>query len=629
MEESHSQGPANQTDPESCVRLRKEPGEALTGAHADAVLSCENTGSRAPTSLTEAEGETGGRDNGKRPPGPAQSETRRTRGNSSHGSREIPAATRGVGTRVRSAKGPPPKADMHADGKSDRSVVPVKRPNKPGAAAAKADGSGGAEDVEGRDLAKENARQSPTLRTQCREGVSRGLPGVREAARRDRRARFTALLHHITSELLMDCFLSLKRQAAPGVDGVTWTQYEDGLEARIADLQSRVHRGAYRALPSRRTYIPKADGRMRPLGIAALEDKIVQAAAVKVLESIYEEDFLGFSYGFRPGRSQHQALDALWVGLTERKVGWVLDADIRGFFDTINHEWLLKFVEHRIADPRMLRLIRKWLKAGVSEDGKWTETTVGTPQGAVISPLLANVFLHYVLDLWVHQWRSRNATGDVVIVRYADDFVLGFQHRGEAERFLAELRERLAKFGLELHPEKTRLIEFGRYAAERRKQRSEGKPETFDFLGFTHVCGVTRTNRRFTVVRRTMRKRLTAKLHAVKEELRRLRHRPVFEQACWLGAVVRGYFNYHAVPGNRDSLVAFREGCMRQWLHALRRRGQRRPITWARLMAVADRCIPRPRILHPYPSVRFHVKHPRQEPYAGKPLVRICAGGAG
>jgi group II intron reverse transcriptase/maturase len=505
----------------------------------------------------------------------------------------------------------------------------MKPPNNPSAASAKADGSGGAEEVEGRDLVKENARQAPTPRTQSRDNVSRGLAGVREAARRDRRARFTALLHHITPSLLTDCFLWLKRQAAPGVDGVTWVQYEDGLGARIADLHARVQRGAYRALPSRRTYIPKADGRMRPLGIAALEDKIVQAAVVKVLESIYEEDFLGFSYGFRPGRSQHQALDALWVGLTEKKVNWVLDADIRGFFDTINHDWLLKLIEHRIADPRMLRLIRKWLKAGVSEDGEWSETKVGTPQGAVISPLLANVFLHYVLDLWVNQWRRKHATGDVIIVRYADDFVLGFQHRDEAERFLVELRERLARFGLDLHPEKTRLIEFGRYAAERRKQRSEGKPETFNFLGFTHMCGVTWRTRRFTVVRRTMRKRLTAKLHAVKEQLRRIRHQSIFEQATWLCAVIRGYFNYHAIPGNRDSLVAFRFECLRLWQRSLRSRGDTRPITWAKIGAIAASSIPRPRILHPYPDRRFHVTYPRQEPYAGKPLVRICAGGAG
>jgi len=440
--------------------------------------------------------------------------------------------------------------------------------------------------------------------------VSNGLLRVREVARRDKRVRFTALLHHVNIDLLRESFQALKRQAAPGVDGVTWRQYEVDLESKLRDLHERVHRGTYRARPSKRTYIPKADGRLRPLGIAALEDKLVQQAVVTVLNHIYEEDFSGFSYGFRPGRSQHDALDALWVGLVGRKVNWVLDADIRGFFDTLDHGWLLKFVEHRIADRRILRLIRKWLRAGVSEDGQWSKTEVGVPQGAVISPLLGNVYLHYVFDLWVQQWRTRQARGDVIVVRYADDFVVGFQHRAEAERFRKELEDRLGKFGLTLHPDKTRLIEFGRFAAEKRRKRSQGKPATFDFLGFTHACGRKRSGG-FTVTRKTIASRLRAKLRELKAILMRWRHTPVLEQAAWLRRVVRGYFNYHAIPGNRYTLDVFRTQVIRHWLRALRRRSQKHRLNWARFAKLVIRWIPRARILHPYPPVRFYAIHPR------------------
>jgi group II intron reverse transcriptase/maturase len=393
---------------------------------------------------------------------------------------------------------------------------------------------------------------------------------------------------------------------------MTWQEYgDDGLLGRINDLHDRVHRGTYRAKPSKRAWIPKADGRRRPLGIAALEDKIVQQAVQTVLEQVYEEDFVGYSYGFRPGRNPHNALDALWVGLTERKVNWVLDADIRGFFDAINHDWLMKFIEHRIADRRILRLIRKWLRAGVSEEGRWSQTTVGTPQGAVISPLLANVYLHYVLDLWVQQWRKQHAQGDVIIVRYADDFVMGFQHRSDAERCLQELRGRLAKFGLELHPDKTRLIEFGRFAAERRAKRGLGKPETFDFLGFTHYCGTTRKGA-FTIKRQSVAKRMRAKLQAIKAQLVRFMHFPVAEVGRWLRAVVQGWFNYHAVPGNSTCLDRFRTLVGRVWRSVLRRRGQKGRAGgwehWSRLL----RCwLPPARILHPYPDERFAVMHPR------------------
>lgn len=453
--------------------------------------------------------------------------------------------------------------------------------------------------------------QTTAPRTQSRLGALIALDRVREVARRDRRARFTALLHHVTVERLQEGFFALKHEAAPGVDGITWEQYDIGLEDRLRDLHRRIHEGTYRAQPSRRVFIPKADGRQRPLGIAALEDKIVQQAVVRVLNQIYEVDFLGFSYGFRPKRSQHDALDALWVGLMRKKVNWVLDADIRGFFDTIDHGWLCKFLEHRIADRRILRLIQQWLRAGVFEDGQWTKTEVGTPQGAVASPLLANVFLHYVFDLWVQQWRTKSATGDMIIVRYADDFVVGFQHRREAERFLRELGERFEKFGLALHPEKTRLIEFGRFAAENRRKRGDRKPETFTFLGFTHICGRTFKRPGFIVKRETAAKRLRAKLKEVKRELTRRRHEPIPRQGKWLRGVVQGYFNYHGVSGNIAALDTFQAEITRHWMCALRRRSQRHRMTWKRFRRHIDRWIPHPKILHPYPDVRFDAKHPK------------------
>ncbi len=490
---------------------------------------------------------------------------------------------------------------------SDCAVVPMNQPNK--------EGQPSAEVGEGRVRAKENIVRSYTSPTQSGERVSQGLGGVREAAQRRRQERFTALLHHVTIDLLRNSFFALKRQAAPGVDGVTWQEYETGLEDRLVDLHSRVHRGAYRAQPSRRVYIPKPDGRQRPLGIAALEDKVVQQAAVTILNQIYEVDFQGFSYGFRPGRSPHQALDALSVGLHRKRVNWVLDADIRGFFDNMSHEWTMKFVEHRVADRRMLRLIQKWLQAGVSEDGLWSETKVGTPQGAVVSPLLANVYLHYVFDLWVEAWRKKVARGDVIVVRYADDLVVGFESRAEAQRFLEEFRERLAKFGLELHAEKTRLIEFGRFAAQDREQRGEGKPETFTFMGFTHFCG-KRRNGAFIVWRITAKKRMVAKLRAIKAELRHRMHEPVASVGEWLQRVTLGYYRYHAVPGNIDRLNIFAQRLRRLWRLTLSRRSQRGRAMWDRLTPIFQRWIPAPRVLHPYPLERFVATHPRWEPYA-------------
>lgn len=524
-------------------------------------------------------------------------------GNSMRENRETPLVP-GSNKSGRLEKAMSYTASTNASGESDERVVPAKHPNKGVASPA--------EGVEGSRSTKGNTEEAHTHRTQSRGRVSQGLGGVRAAARRDKKQKFTALLHHVTTDLLRDSYYRLKRNAAPGVDGVTWQQYGVGLEERLSDLQDRIQRGAYRAQPSRRTYIPKADGRQRPLGIAALEDKIVQQAVVTVLNQIYEEDFLGFSYGFRRGRSQHDALDALAVGLRRKKVNWVLDLDVRGFFDHVAHEWLVKFLEHRIADRRILRLIQKWLKAGALEGGEWIETEAGTPQGAVASPLLANIYLHYVLDLWVNQWRRKWAHGDVIVVRYADDAVLGFEHRRDAEAFQEQLGERMRKFGLELHSEKTRLIEFGRFAEDNRKRRGEGKPETFDFLGFTHICGKTRKGGWFQVRRQTIQKRLRMKLQAVRQELRRRWHERIAETGRWLRSVVQGYFNYHAVPGNFVALKTFRREVARAWLAALRRRSQRHRLTWERFKElVVDRFLPRPRILHPYPGVRFDASHPR------------------
>jgi RNA-directed DNA polymerase len=517
--------------------------------------------------------------------------------------RETSGTSRFNQDRDRSVKAKCRTTDMHVPEESDCAVIPVNRLNK--------EDESSAEAGEGRVRTKENIARSDTSPTQSGERVSLGLSGVRQTAKERRQERFTALLHHVSVGLLRDSYYALKRQAAPGVDGVTWKEYESGLEDQLVDLHSRVHRSAYRAKPSRRVYISKADGRQRPLGVAALEDKIVQQAVVTILNQIYEVDFQGFSYGFRPGRNPHQALDALSVGIQTKRVNWVLDADIRGFFDNLNHEWMQKFIEHRVGDPRILRLIQKWLKAGVSEDGQWSETKVGTPQGAVVSPLLANVYLHYVFDLWVEAWRKKVVTGDMIIVRYADDLVIGFEHRREAERFLDQFRKRLARFGLELHAEKTRLIQFGRFAALNRAERGQGKPETFTFLGFTHYCGKRRNNGGFIVWRKTASKRMTAKLRDIKIELRRRMHEPTPSVGEWLKKVLVGYYQYHAIPGNIDRMSLFRHRLRRLWADAIRRRSQRSRMNWQRLTPLLDRWTPPPRVLHPYPMERFAARHPR------------------
>jgi group II intron reverse transcriptase/maturase len=476
-------------------------------------------------------------------------------------------------------------------------------------------GQPAAEWAERRVEAKGNTAESRTRRTPSRESVFQGLDRVRQTAKARQKERFTALLHHVSVDLLKDAYFWLKRNAAPGVDGVTWQDYAQDLEANIVDLHARIHRGAYRALPSRRKYIAKPDGRQRPLGIAALEDKIVQRALVEVLNAIYEEDFLGFSYGYRPERSQHDALDALATAITRMKVNWILDADVRSFFDSVSHDWLIRFVEHRVGDQRVIRLLRKWLKAGVMEDGAITPTEAGTPQGAVASPMLANVYLHYVFDLWAERWRQHHAHGNVIFVRYADDIVCGFEHEADAQRFCAELQQRMEKFALSLHPDKTRLIEFGRFAATNRARRGLGKPETFNFLGFTHICGRSRRGL-FQLKRKSRRDRMRAKLRAIKEELRRRMHEPIPQQGQWLRQVVRGYFAYHAVPTNVASLSAFRNHVVDLWRRTLKRRSPKDHTTWDRLARLAADFLPAPRILHPWPDARFAVTHPRWEPNA-------------
>jgi RNA-directed DNA polymerase len=488
---------------------------------------------------------------------------------------------------------------MNERGKSDKLVQPEKSPNKVEQPTA--------EGMEGRGLAEGNSGQQNASRTLRRNDAPSALERVRQAAKGNKEMRFTALFHHIYDpEMLRWAYFQLKKQAAPGIDGETWQHYGETLDENIQDLSHRLKQGAYRAKPVRRTYIPKGDGRQRPLGVTALEDKLVQRATAEVLNAIYETDFLGFSYGFRPERNQHHALDALYVGLETKKVNWVLDLDIKSFFDRISHEWLIKFIRHRIADRRVVRLIQKWLSAGVLEDGEWKRMQEGTPQGGSASPLLANIYLHYTLDLWIQSWRRKRTDEDVIFVRYADDGVVGFQKKSTAKQFWEELKQRMQKFGLELHPEKTRLLEFGRYAAERRRERGQGKPETFNFLGFTHICSETR-NGQFTVLRQTIRKRMQAKLNEVKAELRRRMHDPIPEVGKWLRSVVSGHIRYYGVPRNGPALHTFRWQVGRQWHRVLSRRSQKGRVLWARMKRLIARWLPPARIVHPYPSQRLIV----------------------
>ena len=600
MKVQHGQDLANHSGPESCGGAREGAAEALTGETGGSAIEPRNPNSRTPTQLSDAEGNMNQGDRCESWDSPARSETLHTPGSFLHRSWEISAEP---GATTPGSSG---KAKSHTPGqpsveKSDALTVPGKPSNK---------GNQPAEMVEGRSAAKGNAGQDPAPRTQSRTScASMGLEGVRQAARRNRRLRFTALMHHITPQLLVDSFYSLQKDAAAGLDGVTWREYEKILPQRVAELHRLVHAEAYRATPSRRVYIPKADGRQRPLGIASIEDKIVQQAVVTVLSAIYEVDFLGFSYGFRPGRGQHNALDALTAGIKSRKVNWIVDADIRSFFDEIDHGWMLRFLEHRIADQRIIRLIRKWLEAGVIEDGKRVPAQRGTPQGAVASPLLANIYLHYAFDLWVQHWRKQPGRGEVIVIRYADDSVVGFENVRTARAFLDDLRERLAKFGLTLHPDKTRLIEFGRFAAERRRVRGQGRPETFDFLGFTHCCG-TDLQGKFQVVRLTAKKRMRATLTAIRDKLYQRRHEPVPIVGKWLQRVLNGYFAYHAVPTNLLRLNGFRSEVCRAWRHALLRRSQRHRLNWSRFNRLTRKYVPSCRVLHPYPEERFFASRP-------------------
>ena len=491
---------------------------------------------------------------------------------------------------------------MHEREKSDSVVVATKPTNNVEQSAA--------ESVERRTETKGNTDQQSTRRAQDRESVSQALARVRQAARSKKKEKFTSLLHHIDPAMLRTAFHALKRAAAPGVDGMTWEIYEKDLDSRIEDLHSRIQKGAYRAQPSRRTYIPKEDGSRRPLAVTALEDKIVQRATAAVLNAIYEEEFLGLSYGFRPNRNQHDALDALIVGITSKNVNFILDADIRSFFQEVSQEWAVRFLEHRIGDKRMIRLIQKWFRAGVLEDGIVTIEERGTGQGSVISPLIANIYLHYVFDLWANRWRQREATGDMIIVRFADDLIVGFEHENDARRFLEAMRERLRKFSLSLHPDKTRLIEFGRHAASNRRRRGLGKPETFQFLGFVFICGKSRRGR-FLVTRKSRRDRMAARLREIKEGLRQRLHQPIPETGSWLAQVVVGYLAYHAVPTNSRAIGTFRYHVVVLWHRTLNRRSQRSRLTWQRMKRLAADFLPRPQILHPWPSVRFAVRHPR------------------
>lgn len=595
----HGEGVASRPDPESCADVREDAREALTGADAGGEIEPRNTSFGSPTPSSDAEGHTTrvatarheSDPRGQRPLACVDTSLTGAGRSRAHRSAETERSPREVHGRT---------TGMHEHGKSDEPVVP----KKPGNEVAQA-----MEDsVEGRGSTKRNSGEQTMPRTQRRPGMPHALARVREAAREKAKQQFTALLHHVYDvDRLRSAYLAMKRDASAGVDGVTWRQYGESLEGNLRDLSGRLQRGAYRAKPVRRVYIPKADGGQRPLGVPALEDKIVQRAVVEVLNAIYETDFLEFSYGFRPKRSAHDALDAVAVGLMKTRVNWVLDADIRGFFDTLDHGWLVKFLEHRIADRRVVRLIQKWLRAGVLESGMTTRSRTGAVQGGSISPLLANIYLHYVFDLWVQRWRKKEAKGDVVVVRYADDFVIGFERREDAEQMQTMLRDRLAQFGLQMHDSKTRLIEFGRFATEAREKRGERRPETFDFLGFTHICAKTRQGY-FSVERHTARERMTAKLQSLKTELRNRMHHSLDEQGAYVCSVVVGHVRYFGVPFNNQAIAHFRQSAVWLWWRTLRRRGNRQVLPWHRMERYAARWVPPARICQPQPLTRFRAK---------------------
>jgi RNA-directed DNA polymerase len=607
MKESYGEDAAHHTGSESCLDGPRGSGEALTGESTGELLNSENTKSWEPSRLGECEGEmdccdkkrAAGRPSGVRELGMCGHSLS---GNQETSGRSLPGgegAEAGVTGKVNSQT---PVAESTEE--SDGNKVPKKSPNKGGEAPAEA--------VEGKTPTERNSGQEAANRMQSRQFASNGLDRVRQRAEADKTVRFNNLYHFLKADLLRESFYELKRNAAPGVDGVTWREYELKLETRLPALENELHEGRYRATPAKRGYITKEDGRQRPLGIQAVEEKVVQQACVTILNAVFEPTFKGYSYGSRPGRCPHDALDALHEGIVRRKINWILDCDIEGFFDNLSHVRLLNFIEERVMDKRMLRLIRKWLRVGWIEDGKRHPGTIGTPQGSVISPLLANIFLNAVMDKWASEWRRVKAKGDVIIVRYVDDAVFGFQYEADGRAFLEALREQVEASELKLHPTKTRLIEFGRYAASNRRERKLGKPGSFDFLGFTHTCSVNR-NGRFCILRKTIRKRLRRKLMEVKTELIRRMHNPLESVAGWLASVIRGFTNYHAVPGNMKAPREFYTQVSRLWRWAILRRSNKAKNrwTWERFYRLQRQWLPRPRLVHPYPSVRFDAKYSR------------------
>lgn len=606
MKESYGEGPADCTGSESCLDVPRGRGEALTGESTGELLNSENTKIREPSLLCDSEGNMDCRE--KRVAGrPGGVLELCMCGHSARGNRET-SGGKLPGKEVAEA-GATGKANSRTSvarstEESDGNKVPKKSPNK--------GNEDPAEVMEGKTPTERNLGQEAATRIQGRQLASNGLARVRQRAEADKTFRFNNLFHLLKADLLRESFYELKRKAAPGLDGVTWHEYEQKLETRLPELERELHIGSYRATPAKRGYITKEDGRQRPLGIQAVEDKVVQQACVTIFNAVFEPNFCGYSYGSRPGRSQHDALDALHEGIVRRKISWILDCDIEGFFDNLSHVRLLGFIEERVTDKRMLRLIRKWLRVGWVEDGKRHPGTIGTAQGSVISPLLANIFLNAVMDKWASEWRRAKAKGNVIIVRYVDDAVFGFQYEAEGRAFLEALRTQVEAHELKLHPTKTRLIEFGRFAASNRRERKLGKPETFDFLGFTHTCAVNRKGW-FSILRKTIRKRLRRKLKEVKTELIGRMHAPLERVAAWLASVVRGFTNYYAVPGNMKAPREFYTQVSRMWLWAIRRRSNkaRNRWTWERFCRLQSRWLPRPRLVHPYPSVRFDAKYSR------------------
>jgi RNA-directed DNA polymerase len=596
MREPYRKGLATYLDPESCDLAREDQIEALTGADAGFAIEPRNHLNLGADDVGRVRKQHPVPCYGEWQRDPARSENQSMHRSSMRENREsLPLS----GKRPeREEKPMRRKSEMDGGKQSDSVILPTKAPNKERRCSA--------EGLEVRTLTKRKERKASSDWVQNQKKLPDGLERIRQRAGKEKDVRFTALMHHMNLERLKQAYQELNCKAAPGVDGVTWEEYGNNLENNLESLLEKLHKGTYHAKPSKRVAIPKPDGGERQLGIAALEDKLVQRVLSCILNAIYEQDFLGFSYGFRPHRNPHRALDALYVGITRKKVNWVFDMDIQGYFDNMSHEWIMNFINHRVGDPRVIRLIKKWLAAGIMDGTQWEAVKAGTPQGAVISPILANVYLHYSFDQWAAQWRTRKARGDVIIVRYADDMVVGFESQSDAEQFLGELRERLAKFQLSLHPQKTRIIQFGRFAARDRHTEGKDKPETFDFLGFTHICSTSRQGH-FLIRRKTIRKRFRRKLLEVKEKLRRRMHQKLEDQGRWLRAVVQGYFNYHSIPLNWDTMGQFRTAVAKCWLKTLRRRSHKDRTKWSWFGQYVDQWLPKVRVIHPWPWERLRV----------------------